>query len=343
MKFSAVKNNVRVLNKLTGQENVILVGGEEGAKVASAFPVDEQGEIIDGSEPVVVTEQNAICFRLIEDPNPKEVPTGYTVVDGVLTKDGQQVEQGEIVVDKIIATQPGLLILAVKPREGEGFDLFSYMPEKDSFRKLIRTTISGETTIIPDKDGNILIVYADVEEKTLDGNADKPRTVKILNSSGIIYVKEGRVVGARIDGSVPSLNASEYIEVQGRSMVLIPNDAAIDYDEDADMDVLVDLDERRYIAFYLEDGTVRFEETHGTIESATFTPLGGKLYKGQGKALVNACLIKTPKLDQITGKYIIDVTVDGDETRYTFADEKYNTQTLIRRDTRDRGPVYSVA
>lgn len=204
MRFERVRKNCVVYNKINGQRYMIEdINKEE--KTANLLPYvedDEKEETI-FDLPVTMTEKNAICFRLLNDPNKPEIPEGYSVNDGVLTKEGEPVtEQGALKFKGILCVQPGYLVLKAETRDHkeDRQDLFTYDPWKDTFRKIagdLPETLNhylGYTWEDGIKeDGNDFDIYTYFGSHTEDikdeeGNVEQKEK---FDESGILVIHDG--------------------------------------------------------------------------------------------------------------------------------------------------------
>ena len=169
MRENKIKTNVKVLNKVDGKYYKItsVTGTATGSDVrGTAVEVDNNDQIVDDGSITAINVNNAIAFRLVDDPNVPDVPEGYSVsAEGrLLDADNKQVtEQGALVIKDIIAAVTGRLLLAVAPREPrDGYiDLMSYTIETDKFNKLIRNSIPEPRLFAEDNDNTrIFLMYS---------------------------------------------------------------------------------------------------------------------------------------------------------------------------------------
>lgn len=167
MRENKIKTNVKVLNKVDGKYYKITSVTGTGSDVrGTAVEVDNNGQVVDDGSITAINVNNAIAFRLVDDPNIPDVPDGYFVsAEGLLLdSDNKQVtEQGALIVKDIIAAVPGRLLLAVAPREPrDGYiDLMSYTTETDKFNKLIRNSIPEPRLYAENNDNTrIFLMYS---------------------------------------------------------------------------------------------------------------------------------------------------------------------------------------
>lgn len=167
MRENKIKENVQIFNKVDGKNYKITSVTGTGSDVrGTAVELDTDNQIVDGASVVTINTNNAIAFKLIDDPNVPDVPEGYFVsAEGLLLdpNNKQVTEQGALVVKDIIAAVPGRLLLAVVPREPrDGYiDLMSYTIETDKFNKLIRNSIPEPRMFAEDNDNTrIFLMYS---------------------------------------------------------------------------------------------------------------------------------------------------------------------------------------
>ena len=112
MRINKIKTNVTVLNKVDRKNyQIINIDGSGDSIKGTAKLIKEDGSL-DASVTAVITANNAIAYKLIDDPNIPDVPTGYTVENGILLKNGvPATEQGSLVINNVIAGVAGRLIL----------------------------------------------------------------------------------------------------------------------------------------------------------------------------------------------------------------------------------------
>lgn len=107
MRIERLRMGLELLNKVNGEEyKVVDVDGATGtAAEMIKDPVTGLNSV--GEEEVTITEENALAFRILSDPEPYPVPEGYSIEDGVLLKDGKPAcIQGEFSFIRIFAALP---------------------------------------------------------------------------------------------------------------------------------------------------------------------------------------------------------------------------------------------
>lgn len=244
MRSNKILENVTVLNKVDNQRYKIIkvVDG-----VGTAALINPEDESLDETKTVTITPDNAIAYRLINNPNLPEVPSGYSVKGGILMRDLEQVtQQGEIVIDKIIAVVPGKLLLAVVPRESkDGYiDLFSYIPEEDKFKKLIRRSIPMPEVIGTDKE-YVFLKSCRIRTEEYEGDNKEKLTRELLEFSELIaydgardYIASYITFDTPIENIIPvrnSENISAWVIESSKTLKDCDCDNE-DEDEDTDYD-----------------------------------------------------------------------------------------------------------
>ena len=228
MKMNRAKKGAVVLNKLYGDFYIVDSNSkDENGKIVSAqacridvgaylesldirFTPDNKRELflrelekteampscIEKDCEVNLTEQNAICFRVIKDSYENLATENWYVSDGVLAKNGHPAaEQGEIEINRILAIFPHKILLGVKAREDK-ISLMYFDP--NYVGKEFSPTLEDLTIPIPQKvtlaNDNLLLYYSrtHMEEK---GEEDEKTTEEIVDASGyVIYDSEGSLL-----------------------------------------------------------------------------------------------------------------------------------------------------
>lgn len=350
MKITNVKEGTRIFNKVNGREYEV-TSVPEGAS-ASSFGIlavavnPETNEIYDSvdmdRDTVVLTEKNAICFKTLFIPKDTTVPVGYTVSDGILCRnDAQVTEQGQIVVESIIHALPGYLVLAVKPKTDEAgmIDLFTYNVERDRFQKLIRSSSIPMPKVVLEKENSVVLGYNKTYmEDVLDENGEKTGEEKeVFDGASLILVHDERADSVRFDNPV-NLGLIPVAGSQG--MYLIESKAA-GTDEAEEINPA-------YYEIFVKEEYISMEllayNLNARIVSASAVTLydRGLFLKGEDFILYNDLRIDSPLVKQMPGKYLVDITYGEHEVTVTLVDEDYNTSSIVRKNTKDRGYIVSL-
>lgn len=146
---------------------------------------------------IVITDENAICFRVIKDSPEKISAEDWYVKDGTLMKNGVvSAEHGEIEVEKILAVFSNRLLLATKAAADGYFDLAFFYPghvgTEFAMRDEYKAIPMPEKVELPG--GKILLYYSKthVEE---EGEDNDKKSVEVIDKSGyLLYDSIGNIV-----------------------------------------------------------------------------------------------------------------------------------------------------
>lgn len=345
MRIQRARHGQEVFNKVDGAYYRIVQTGTG----LSAMKIDQETKEIIPETEVELTEENAICFRLVNDPNPEPIPQEYSVENGKLCVDGSVVtEHGEIRVKRIIGVMPGVLVLAVEPRNGkEGeMDLFIYSPGKDRFEKILPAPIP-DVTYMGGAQDKMFIGYSTTHtEKQED---EKAPEIEKFDSSAVICLTGKRVLVVNVPR--PIILDEGIIEVPMRN----PEDEEIlvPFNKQVDEEGIVKDDKFGYVRLLMaeENKVLEYDEdfvTEVPVE-ATRCMLDDSMVLRSSELLIVERQIRicSPLLKNAEGyNYLVDITesrVDNCRvTTITLADEKYNVIKVIQKHTKDRGIVLSV-
>lgn len=351
MKITDVKLGTRLFNKVNGLTyKVTDVTGSKESKIAVIETIDcETTDVLDGADEnydkLEVSADNAICFRILYTPENTDIPDGYSVHDGKLLKDGETVtEQGQIFVESIIATLPGYLVIGVKPKTKADnlVDLFSYDPEKDEFKKLIRTSSIPNPKVILEQDDFVILGYSTTHiEPVLDADGKDTGEKKVIfDGAGLMFVHDKKVDGACFKRPMNL----KLIPVNGSE-----TDYLIETTYDVDENKVVSESKPLYARISIADSVISAEylpyQPGKKVETAAVVNVAEKgiVLKGKDYILYNDLLIKSPLVEQIPGIYLVDVTYGNHEVTVTMADDEYNVASIVRKNTKDRGYIVSLA
>lgn len=383
MRSNKILENVTVLNKVDNQRYKIIkvVDG-----VGTAALINPEDESLDETKTVTITPDNAIAYRLINNPNLPEVPLGYSVKGGILMRDLEQVtQQGEIVIDKIITAVPGKLLLAVVPREPkDGYiDLFSYIPEEDKFKKLIRRSIPMPEVIGTDKE-YVFLKSCRIRTEEYEGDNKEKLTRELLEFSELIaydgardYIASYITFDTPIENIIPVRNSENIPAWVIESSKTLKDcdcdnedeDEDTDYDEDeADEDcgncrntcehcntcetALEDLN-GEYVATmtgfsgcsFMRMNTIRIP-SH--VKSVSIGYKKADLIRLEDRIMIGGYADKIITAANIISaidgyNWIVDTTTEDNELRISLANDNMDVKTIVVKSTRDRGDVISLA
>ena len=349
MKITTAKKGMTLVNKVNGKAYEVTEWDGTVAKAVSINPetnkMFEKDE--DGYDTVEVNEANSICFRTLHIPEDESTLEGYTVKNGeLLLNDKAVTVQGEIVVEDIIAALPGYLVLAVKPREKKDdlIDLFIFEPERDKFTKLIRGNSIPMPKTVKALEGAILLGYNETHLEEVPDEDGVVTEVEFFDRGALMLIANRKLNSVFFERPMDFTNLLEVAGAGLETTFLISTTKTADVDgriEDSKMyyeKVSVD------VKYASVSSTALWNQPRATVTSAAICHVadGGIVLKGADFIQYGEIRINTPFVANIKGEYLVDITRDGDDEIYTFADEKYAVTRLKRTRTKDRGYIYSI-
>lgn len=377
MKMSRAKKGAVVLNKLYGDFYIVDSNSkDENGKIVSAqacridvgaylesldirFTPDNKRELflrelekteimpscIEKDCEVNLTEQNAICFRVIKDSYENLAAENWYVSDGVLVNNGHPAaEQGEIEINRILAIFPCKLLLGVKAGEDK-ISLMFFDP--NYVGKEFRPVLEGLTIPVPEKEilpnDKVLLYYSKthMEEK---GEGDEKTTEEVVDASGyLIYDQEGTM----LDHDEYDTEPDEYHEIDTPlGKYVLSTDSFIVYQGE--------FNGKQFTYIYSdEENELRSIGLRSKVISAEENVDGFLLIKTADELAVvsdsgNELVLKPSKqlskaLDQLYGYgYLVDYCNKGRYFILTFASGSYEVKTLKGTFTSDIGLVLTV-
>lgn len=346
MRINRMRKEQKLFNKVNGKEYVIIdVTVNDDMKFGTAKELLDDGTI--GEETVRIDAENALAFRIDEDPAPYPVPEGYTIFNGQLMADGEPAcEQGQYQFLNIIAKQPGALILTAKAENGKDINLVKYELTCDRFTKL-REKVPECITLAGYAGDIAILAYSAIKEDIRENKKGEEEKVSVFEGAQIITVGPKRTQVYEIDHPI-TVNKMKVADHAGRRdkepyfIVYYPCDATC---EDHN---IVKPANRQW--FCLEDGEEQNLHLSGenTDVTATWCPIYNNfVFKDEDALYIEArdVCIKTPKVKELAGfDILIDITVDCKEhtITYTFANDAYKLKSIVCKETRDRGVIYTI-
>lgn len=340
MKTKRFKINVEVLSKVNGKHYVItnVSGSAAYAKVVLEKDKATKEPVL-GEENITLTKDNAICFKIWHDPNPKDVPDvdEYSLDNkGQLLNDGAKVcRQGEIVIEKILGAIPLKLILLVKGNTEGVFLIKSFFPAENKFENMLILNSDKAPDVWKLESGDYALIYS--KTKTIPATEAEPEKT-IFKESAVAFiddrggVKEVHLpvpvdaVGAGANGTL-FFNCSKQVNENG---VL----------EDAAPFTLM-VDKTGYTELALEG-----------ITSARpfFINAGGFVVKNNDILIVinkdGEELYRIRDLEAVEELhnycFLIDEKCEGDTETLLFANNKYQMKKCVVVHTSDRGDIVDV-
>ena len=291
-----------------------------------------------------IRKDNAICFRLLYMPEDTVVPAGYKVDGGKLVKNGTPVtEQGQIVIDSIITSLPGYLLLAVKPKDpaAEGVvDVFTFEPDRDRFKKILTQPIPKPEIIKTGEDFVILNFNVSHEEPVLDEDGKETGEKKeVFDYSTIVLVRDKKTSFVNLYRPIESVD-----KIKGG----IDDYLMCSVEEPGEDGVLAKADP--YYTRIQVQGEILSElslpcQPKKPVISASVVKIHegemNVLLKGKDFIAYKDLFVESPDIKK-TGDYLVDVTYGDHEVTLSLVDEEYYVTTINRKNTRDRGYIVTV-
>lgn len=341
----------KVMDKITG--NVFLVTDE-----------GKGNQIIDTEvSGISVNLKDPVFYKVLEKASVKDVPEGYDVVDGYLVKDGNPVtEQGQVVINTILATVPGRLLLSVKPLRDLGdnvdnVDIFTYTPSEDRFNKLLGDVPVPDIHTVTDNYYVFVTTKTHMVEKDTDS---VPNELSVFDSSYIdVYSASADKIACYGERRSPIGEPMFILPSMASDLVQIVTVSAdaVKYDEEIDENVLIPADKLVLRRWFLDDDEEEINscgcddislEGAKSVDSVTVTDNNSLLIKAGNiiyytndphyRRVINSPLVKeTEGFD-----YLVDAEITDKVNKLTLANKDYETITIKSEKTNDRGIVVSI-
>lgn len=331
--------------------NNMILGNRVNGKIYSIADIKNDSVVLNEMQDGVVVPEAQLtvpktalqeCFSFIEDPNPADIPNGYTVENGVLKKDGAPATvQGEIEFIDMLGTVRGLVVVTAKTRDkADGIvDVFTYDPISDTFKKAIRSADS--IRLVKKTDDTIYLeeIEKAVEEvEKEDETTVKVDTIQALNLVSISYGKS--IIFSNIYGTV------DRVEIVDDT-ILVESKDVLTYDENG-FRVLKAGDE--VTVTVIRDGFAPSPiSLPASIDSATKQADGGSLVLFAGNTMYYENLgfrsrsVTNGAVAELKGfKYLVSCDIRNGSETYVFANDEYQTKKLILKKTYDRGNIITV-
>lgn len=334
METRKIKTNVKVWNKVDRHNYRIVSVNNAGGLAYALLPDDSIDETI---KPMVINENNAIAFRLLEDPNIPDVPQGYSVNNGVLLKNGAPAtQQGSLLIKRIIAEVPGRLILAVEPREPrEGYmDLMTYTVEGDKFNKLIRASIPEVYEANIASEDKVYLTYSRTYEKDFED--------------------DGKTVSKTVfDAAAVMLYDIKSDRIESHYMATAPIDTIISVKNSSDLAVITsaDVDDdgvvvpASLLVTQLNDELEELSETLIETLPEVISKAMYSLIKAGNVFYFEDREVKVPAVavTELTGyDLVVDITRKENQKRVALVNDNMEVKILVIESTRDRGNIITV-
>lgn len=344
MRINRMRTGIIVANKVDGKYyKVTNVSVQDGNQVGTAYKLcdnpDNPGTPFGcdeelGEDCVFITEKNALAFRLVSDPEPYPVPEGYGVSNGKIVKNGTPIcEQGTIVVDSILATQPDHLILACNKTENGHVDVMSYQLSRDRFVELCKDFP------VPKYVGNVadkaFLAYSEVLEKETETDGGKT-TVREFKEAGLLTIKDGKVFDSRHFDEPVCVENIKVIACPDGYEVFVPSDEIRDAD-----DLVEKRDVRKWYAVrsdeeFQMDGELQISWSHAEKDWV--------ICNDKELLVLNKNFhVTSPEIAKLKGyNHLIDITKGEYRYTLTFSNDNYEFKTLVSKSTKDRGYIITV-
>ncbi len=354
MRIERLRNKMIVRNKVTGKNYVLAITKTpSGIGAINAFPLGEDGEVDDEAPGIEITESNAICFRIIADPEPKEIPNvkDYEVVEGIVknkTTGAALCDQGAIVVSEILGATRGCMILLC---EEDGTKVIkNYNLIRDRFTDMLvfdaGENVSSSYQVFVNETMAVINYSSEMlEDRTLEDGTKEARRI-FCNSDINVY----------IDGDLEYTTEESQPLEQYATLELQNGDIAIVYTA---------------MQRVSEDGEVSDYDIHEKVPSKTLIFHNGKIrsrilkdypveritksytettdfaYAMFGSGIIDLGFDKfeNPVVNQMPDNlsYVVDYTRKDEVTILTLSNaDASEVKKVIRTETKDRGVVYTI-
>lgn len=329
MKIERAKVKAIIRNKLDGEKYIIT---ERSGDTAIAQIIEKEDPIVLGIKNVRITEDNAICFRVLKDADP-EIPEGFYLDNGYLKKDGKLVtEQGSLKFDRILySSWPGLLLLSVKEKEGI-FGIYSYHLGKDLFTALGLTPSNPQLAEL--ENGEIVLYYSRTEKRKIDDEEKE-----FLISSGVIFLKNGIVKYDSFNQKFKCLLENPIVCKD--TIFFNSTKSADDTSELVDNKMVWAVNEHDCVPINME-----------CLKRVTYDYVSKGYLLYDGKELIHRILkyedhchnFQIPVPDGLDEKYcyLVDITTTYEHMLITLASDEYEIVKLSVKDTSDRGKIVTL-
>lgn len=336
MRENRMKKSVEVLNKLNGKVYLI-----EDVNYGKAYATEKIGEDkftrkpILGEDKIILTKEKLIFFRVVYDPNPKEIPCldDYSVSDGILTRNDVPVtRQGEIYISKILGTVPLKLILLCKIKGT--YQIQIYCPFTDEFMKLYDSKVDAAPQ---EFETDEFYSYYFCKTLTESATSETPEKVKlvtakvvnIMKETGKIYVVDLPAPMEKAAGTADTLlfNSKLKIDEEGYVKEWISYSVMVSNDYCCVLDITDVCFAKKY--WISNKGYVIKNDTQIVVTN----PYGKTLYEINDstavKELSSFCTL-------------IDVKLEKEKIVFLFGNADFFAKKCVVEKTTDRGDIVTV-
>lgn len=341
MRENRLRIGMEVEQKVSGTKFLVtkITRDEDGSKVAEAVEVIPASEtLLSEKTPkkVTISKANDICYKITYDPGPTEPVTGYTLKDGTIYYNDNPIEQGEIVVDEILALLPGGLVVTVKAAEESFVNVYFYNVERDLFELKFTDIPKEEIVVFKVTENEMYFGFNRIItsiEKDEDG---QEKEVRKFGHAFIFKIAYGKQCSVCIHGNPLLFDQAAFKD----TFLYIP------YEECGSVEKPIEKCDRGYYIFDVET-TLRyvFQVTSKTAPVCTYTHYCDNLIvKTDNELYIDGYLeLRTEKVKLLSDyPYLVDVTPRSKyETTYSFTDKECTKViTITKTSTKDRGVIY---
>lgn len=334
MFFNKVRKNQVLLNKVDGKTYTVGDKVEGGFEAVEKLP-ESNNRLPFPETPgtVVVTEKNAICFRLVNDPNPQEKPEGYKVINGdFVTAEGEKVETGELQVNNILGVVPGAVVLVTsKGYDGASKHISIYEPEKDIFKSLFQIPAGANYAAYPEGDKVIIALSLNEVEKMENGDQ-------------VTYLRESKVCtvcgGTWYDYDIPEPIIINNLKVVD-DMIVVKTIGDVDekniITEGPERVVLIDmLNEIQHDPITVNGSNLKVSRSRGGI-----LVVSDKMLVVDARDRYFVVTDKCAEMADLTE--VVDITLKDHALRITLSNKDLTeVKTLVKTRSEDKGAIYTV-
>jgi hypothetical protein len=352
-----MKNTVvvssKVLNKITKEVMLVADVSDKDEVTLQKIDVIDGKEVIDlESEVVLPLKSVESCFDVIEYGK-QDKPIGYSIYNGELLCGGEPAtEQGQLSFIDILATLPGEIILSAKTRDAKDdrIEVFAYKPLTDKFTKLVREV--GRVSVTSLSDDRLAMVLRTIDpevvvdedgEDVVDGDGNKV-TANVVKDITLALYENGDIQFRSMNFDPESL---KEVKNGTRSFLVATATNYIGYD-DYDNRILVSKDDVTTAILDADGYEVYSFVTKAPADSITFdkdgsvVALAGDTLYFQNRGH-NYRMVKAPAVTELAGyPYLVDCDIRNSQETYVMANESYETKTLLRKKTYDRGDIVTI-
>lgn len=337
MRENRMKKGVEVLNKLNGKVYLI-----EDVNYGKAYATEKIGEDkftrkpVLGEDKIVLTKENLIFFRVVYDPNLKDIPCldDYNLSDGILTQNGVPVtRQGEIYISKILGTVQLKLILLCKIKGT--YQIQSYCPFTDEFMKLYDSKVDDAAP--QEFETDEFYSYYFCKTFTEPATSETPEKVKLVTAKVVNIMKETGKIYV-VDLPAPMEKAADTADTLLFNSKLKVNEEGY-VKECNSYSVMVSNDD----CYNLDIADVCFAKKYWVCDK------GYVIKNDEYLVVTNLCgetlyEIKDPTaVKELSSFYtLIDVKQEREKTAFLFGNDDFFAKKCVVEKTYDRGDIVTV-